>query len=201
MTENNENNLDVEHQKTESCNTCPYKNDYFIDNEDDNVTAHCMVNYFSMIKRVNGMKNKFLSTQIYLIVPRFEKSTDNFCIPQFVINTYDGIKNHYQAKIEKKIYEKLLLLLARCTLAKTLTTMVVCIRGRNICFLSTNHTQTQIASDIFLKSGYYQAENMEYPEEDDDGLITNDHELMEDLYKIGSSNVVQNHLTKGNKND
>lgn len=182
MTENNENNLDTEHKKTESCNTCPYQDSYFIDNKDDNVTANCMADYFSMIQYIKNMKNNFSSKQIYLIVPRFEKSTDNFCTPQFVINTYDGIKNHYQAKIEQKIYEKLLLLLARCTLAKTLTTMVMCIRGRNISFLSINDTQRKIASEIFLRDGHYQVEDMEFIEEGNEP-ITNDHELMEDLYK------------------
>lgn len=180
MKENNKNNIDIEHQETQSCYTCPYQNEYFIDNDDEGIMVKCMAEYFSVINVINDMKNKFSPEQIYLFVPRLQKGVKDYSFPQFVINTYDGIKNHYQAEIEEKIYENLLQLLARDTLAKVLMPIAVCIRGKTVSFISTSDKQYQIAYDIFVKNSHYEPEDVDISDEFD-GVVTNDNELMTDL--------------------
>ena len=179
MTENNENNLDTEHKETESCNTCPYQDSYFIDkHENDDIEARCMSVYFGIITDIKNMKNNFSPEQIYLIVPRFERKNDNFALPQFVINTYDGIKNHYQAEIKKSLYNKLLLILAKCTLSNTLLPLAIAIRKKTIALFVMNREQYEMIWELFLQDKTYKLERIDVPE---DRLITDDNILMSDL--------------------
>lgn len=179
MTENNENNLDTEHKKTESCNTCPYQNSYFIEkDENDDIVAKCMSAYFGIMTDIRNMKNKFSPEQIYLIVPRFERKKDNFALPQFVINTYDGIKNHYQAEIKKSLYNKLLLILAKCTLSHTLLPLAIAIRKKTIALFVMNREQYEMIWELFLQDKTYKLERIDVPE---GTLVTDDNILMSDL--------------------
>ncbi len=186
-----ENNLDIQQETEKSCVICPYQGNYFIYREDDVVRGRCIAAYFTMINLINNMKNKFSQKQIYLIVPRFEKISEDYCIPRFVINTYDGIQNHYPAEIEKEIYEKLLLLLAKCTLDFSLTPMAVCIRGKTVSFILPNEEQYQIAYDIFIKDSQYKLEETEWPEKSP-GPITNENKLMDDLCESSALQMLQN---------
>lgn len=179
MTENNENNLDTEHKKTESCNTCPYQDSYFIEkDENDDIVAKCMSAYFGIMTDIRNMKNKFSPEQIYLIVPRFERKKDNFALPQFVINTYDGIKNHYQAEIKKSLYNKLLLILAKCTLSHTLLPLAIAIRKKTMALFVMNREQYEMIWELFLQDKTYKLERIDVPE---GTLVTDDNILMSDL--------------------
>lgn len=179
MTENNENNLDTEHKKTESCNTCPYQDSYFIEkDENDDIVAKCMADYFGIMTDIRNMKNNFSPEQIYLIVPRFERKKDNFALPQFVINTYDGIKNHYQAEIKKSLYNKLLLILAKCTLSHTLLPLAIAIRKKAIGLFVMNREQYEMIWELFLQDKTYKLERIDVPE---GTLVTDDNILMSDL--------------------
>ncbi len=179
MTENNENNLDTEHKKTESCNTCPYQDSYFIEkDENDDINASCMSAYFGIMTDIRNMKNNFSPEQIYLIVPRFERKKDNFALPQFVINTYDGIKNHYQAEIKKSLYNKLLLILAKCTLSHTLLPLAIAIRKKTIALFVMNREQYEMIWELFLQDKTYKLERIDVPE---GTLVTDDNILMSDL--------------------
>lgn len=179
MTENNENNLDTEHKKTESCNTCPYQDSYFIEkDENDDIVAKCMADYFGIMTDIRNMKNNFSPEQIYLIVPRFERKKDNFALPQFVINTYDGIKNHYQAEIKKSLYNKLLLILAKCTLSHTLLPLAIAIRKKTIALFVMNREQYEMIWELFLQDKTYKLERIDVPE---GTLVTDDNILMSDL--------------------
>lgn len=179
MTENNENNLDTEHKKTESCNTCPYQDSYFIEkDENDDINASCMSAYFGIMTDIKNMKNNFSPEQIYLIVPRFERKKDNFALPQFVINTYDGIKNHYQAEIKKSLYNKLLLILAKCTLSHTLLPLAIAIRKKAISLFVMNREQYEMIWELFLQDKTYKLERIDVPE---GTLVTDDNILMSDL--------------------
>lgn len=179
MTENNENNLDTEHKKTESCNTCPYQDSYFIEkDENDDINAKCMADYFGIMTDIRNMKNKFSPEQIYLIVPRFERKKDNFALPQFVINTYDGIKNHYQAEIKKSLYNKLLLILAKCTLSHALLPLAIAIRKKTIGLFVMNREQYEMIWELFLQDKTYKLERIDVPE---GTLVTDDNILMSDL--------------------
>lgn len=179
MTENNENNLDTEHKKTESCNTCPYQNSYFIEkDENDDIVAKCMADYFGIMTDIRNMKNNFSPEQIYLIVPRFERKKDNFALPQFVINTYDGIKNHYQAEIKKSLYNKLLLILAKCTLSHALLPLAIAIRKKAIGLFVMNRVQYEMIWELFLQDKTYKLERIDVPE---GTLVTDDNILMSDL--------------------
>lgn len=179
MTENNENNLDTEHKKTESCNTCPYQDSYFIEkDENDDINASCMSAYFGIMTDIKNMKNNFSPEQIYLIVPRFERKKDNFALPQFVINTYDGIKNHYQAEIKKSLYNKLLLILAKCTLSHTLLPLAIAIRKKTIALFVMNREQYEMIWELFLQDKTYKLERIDVPE---GTLVTDDNILMSDL--------------------
>lgn len=179
MTENNENNLDTEHKKTESCNTCPYQDSYFIEkDENDDINASCMSAYFGNMTDIRNMKNNFSPEQIYLIVPRFERKKDNFALPQFVINTYDGIKNHYQAEIKKSLYNKLLLILAKCTLSHTLLPLAIAIRKKTIALFVMNREQYEMIWELFLQDKTYKLERIDVPE---GTLVTDDNILMSDL--------------------
>lgn len=179
MTENNENNLDTEHKKTESCNTCPYQDSYFIEkDENDDIVAKCMADYFGIMTDIRNMKNNFSPEQIYLIVPRFERKKDNFALPQFVINTYDGIKNHYQAEIKKSLYNKLLLILAKCTLSHALLPLAIAIRKKAIGLFVMNREQYEMIWELFLQDKTYKLERIDVPE---GTLVTDDNILMSDL--------------------
>ena len=179
MTENNENNLDTEHKETESCNTCPYQDSYFIEkDENDDIVAKCMADYFGIMTDIRNMKNNFSPEQIYLIVPRFERKKDNFALPQFVINTYDGIKNHYQAEIKKSLYNKLLLILAKCTLSHTLLPLAIAIRKKTIALFVMNREQYEMIWELFLQDKTYKLERIDVPE---GTLVTDDNILMSDL--------------------
>jgi len=179
MTENNKNNLDTEHKKTESCNTCPYQDSYFIEKEEnDDINAKCMSSYFGIMTDIRNMKNNFSPEQIYLIVPRFERKKDNFALPQFVINTYDGIKNHYQAEIKKSLYNKLLLILAKCTLSHTLLPLAIAIRKKTIGLFVMNREQYEMIWELFLQDKTYKLERIDVPE---GTLVTDDNILMSDL--------------------
>lgn len=179
MTENNENNLDTEHKKTESCNTCPYQDSYFIEkDENDDINASCMSAYFGIMTDIRNMKNNFSPEQIYLIVPRFERKKDNFALPQFVINTYDGIKNHYQAEIKKSLYNKLLLILAKCTLSHTLLPLAIAIRKKTMALFVMNREQYEMIWELFLQDKTYKLERIDVPE---GTLVTDDNILMSDL--------------------
>lgn len=179
MTENNKNNLDTEYKKTESCNTCPYQDSYFIEkDENDDIVAKCMSAYFGIMTDIRNMKNKFSPEQIYLIVPRFERKKDNFALPQFVINTYDGIKNHYQAEIKKSLYNKLLLILAKCTLSHTLLPLAIAIRKKTIGLFVMNREQYEMIWELFLQDKTYKLERIDVPE---GTLVTDDNILMSDL--------------------
>lgn len=179
MTENNENNLDTEHKKTESCNTCPYQDSYFIEkDENDDINAKCMSAYFGIMTDIRNMKNNFSPEQIYLIVPRFERKKDNFALPQFVINTYDGIKNHYQAEIKKSLYNKLLLILAKCTLSHTLLPLAIAIRKKTMALFVMNREQYEMIWELFLQDKTYKLERIDVPE---GTLVTDDNILMSDL--------------------
>lgn len=185
MTENNENNLDTEHKKTESCNTCPYQDSYFIEkDENDDIVAKCMSAYFGIMTDIRNMKNKFSPEQIYLIVPRFERKKDNFALPQFVINTYDGIKNHYQAEIKKSLYNKLLLILAKCTLSHTLLPLAIAIRKKTIALFVMNREQYEMIWELFLQDKTYKLERIDVPE---GTLVTDDNILMSDLLQNDQS--------------
>lgn len=179
MTENNENNLDTEHKKTESCNTCPYQDSYFIEKEEnDDINAKCMSSYFGIMTDIKNMKNNFSPEQIYLIVPRFERKKDNFALPQFVINTYDGIKNHYQAEIKKSLYNKLLLILAKCTLSHTLLPLAIAIRKKTMALFVMDREQYKMIWELFLQDKTYKLERIDVPE---GTLVTDDNILMSDL--------------------
>lgn len=179
MTENNENNLDTEHKKTESCNTCPYQDSYFIEkDENDDIVAKCMADYFGIMTDIRNMKNNFSPEQIYLIVPRFERKKDNFALPQFVINTYDGIKNHYQAEIKKSLYNKLLLILAKCTLSHALLPLAIAIRKKTMALFVMNREQYEMIWELFLQDKTYKLERIDVPE---GTLVTDDNILMSDL--------------------
>ncbi len=179
MTENNENNLDTEHKKTESCNTCPYQDSYFIEkDENDDIVAKCMSAYFGIMTDIRNMKNNFSAEQIYLIVPRFERKKDNFALPQFVINTYDGIKNHYQAEIKKSLYNKLLLILAKCTLSHALLPLAIAIRKKTMALFVMNREQYEMIWELFLQDKTYKLERIDVPE---GTLVTDDNILMSDL--------------------
>ena len=185
MTENNENNLDTEHKKTESCNTCPYQDSYFIEkDENDDIVAKCMADYFGIMTDIRNMKNNFSAEQIYLIVPRFERKKDNFALPQFVINTYDGIKNHYQAEIKKSLYNKLLLILAKCTLSHTLLPLAIAIRKKTIALFVMNREQYEMIWELFLQDKTYKLERIDVPE---GTLVTDDNILMSDLLQNDQS--------------
>lgn len=185
MTENNENNLDTEHKKTESCNTCPYQDSYFIEkDENDDIVAKCMSAYFGIMTDIRNMKNKFSPEQIYLIVPRFERKKDNFALPQFVINTYDGIKNHYQAEIKKSLYNKLLLILAKCTLSHALLPLAIAIRKKTIGLFVMNREQYEMIWELFLQDKTYKLERIDVPE---GTLVTDDNILMSDLLQNDQS--------------
>ncbi len=185
MTENNENNLDTEHKKTESCNTCPYQDSYFIEkDENDDIVAKCMADYFGIMTDIRNMKNNFSPEQIYLIVPRFERKKDNFALPQFVINTYDGIKNHYQAEIKKSLYNKLLLILAKCTLSHTLLPLAIAIRKKTIALFVMNREQYEMIWELFLQDKTYKLERIDVPE---GTLVTDDNILMSDLLQNDQS--------------
>ena len=185
MTENNENNLDTEHKKTESCNTCPYQDSYFIEkDENDDIVSKCMADYFGIMTDIRNMKNNFSPEQIYLIVPRFERKKDNFALPQFVINTYDGIKNHYQAEIKKSLYNKLLLILAKCTLSHTLLPLAIAIRKKTIALFVMNREQYEMIWELFLQDKTYKLERIDVPE---GTLVTDDNILMSDLLQNDQS--------------
>lgn len=185
MTENNENNLDTEHKKTESCNTCPYQDSYFIEkDENDDINAKCMSAYFGIMTDIRNMKNNFSPEQIYLIVPRFERKNDNFALPQFVINTYDGIKNHYQAEIKKSLYNKLLLILAKCTLSHTLLPLAIAIRKKTMALFVMNREQYEMIWELFLQDKTYKLERIDVPE---GTLVTDDNILMSDLLQNDQS--------------
>lgn len=185
MTENNENNLDTEHKETESCNTCPYQDSYFIEkDEHDDIDAKCMSAYFGIMTDIRNMKNNFSPEQIYLIVPRFERKKDNFALPQFVINTYDGIKNHYQAEIKKSLYNKLLLILAKCTLSHTLLPLAIAIRKKTIALFVMNREQYEMIWELFLQDKTYKLERIDVPE---GTLVTDDNILMSDLLQNDQS--------------
>ena len=180
-----ENNLDTEHKKTESCNTCPYQDSYFIEkDENDDIVAKCMSAYFGIMTDIRNMKNKFSPEQIYLIVPRFERKKDNFALPQFVINTYDGIKNHYQAEIKKSLYNKLLLILAKCTLSHTLLPLAIAIRKKTIALFVMNREQYEMIWELFLQDKTYKLERIDVPE---GTLVTDDNILMSDLLQNDQS--------------
>lgn len=185
MTENNENTLPTEHENTKSCNTCPYSDSYFIDkDENDNVTAVCMSSYFGIITDIKNMKNNFSPEQIYLIVPRFERKENNCALPKFVINTYDGIKNHYQAEIKRSLYNKLLLILAKCTLSHTLLPLAIAIRRKTIGLFIMDREQYEMIWELFLQDGTYKLEYIAAP---NDKLITDDNVLMSDLLQNNQS--------------
>ena len=187
MTENNENNLDTEHKKTESCNTCPYQDSYFIEkDENDDIVAKCMADYFGIMTDIRNMKNNFSPEQIYLIVPRFERKKDNFALPQFVINTYDGIKNHYQAEIKKSLYNKLLLILAKCTLSHALLPLAIAIRKKAIGLFVMNREQYEMIWELFLQDKTYKLERIDVPE---GTLVTDDNILMSDLLQNDQSTL------------
>ncbi len=177
--ETNENALPQEHEKTESCITCPYIDSYFIDKDkNDNINATCMSSYFGMIKQIKNMKNKFSPKQIYLIVPRFERKENNYALPQFVINTYDGLLNNYQAEIKKSIYDKLLLLLAKCTLSNTLLPMAIAIRKKTAGISIANYNQYSMFCEIFIENGKY---GYEFIETSDDINPIDENILMNEL--------------------
>ena len=185
MTENNENNFDTEHKETKSCNTCPYQDSYFIEkDENDDIVAKCMADYFGIMTDIRNMKNNFSPEQIYLIVPRFERKKDNFALPQFVINTYDGIKNHYQAEIKKSLYNKLLLILAKCTLSHTLLPLAIAIRKKTIALFVMNREQYEMIWELFLQDKTYKLERIDVPE---GTLVTDDNILMSDLLQNDQS--------------
>lgn len=176
--ETNENTLPQEHEKTETCITCPYIASYFIDKDKNNINEDCMSSYFCLMTQIKNMKNKFSPKQIYLIVPRFERRENNFVLPQFVINTYDGIRNHYQAKIKKSVYDKLLLLLAKCTLSNTLLPMAIAIRNKTIGISITNYNQYCMFREVFISNGEYDYESIETS---DDITTLDENMLMNDL--------------------
>lgn len=134
--------------------------------------------YFGIMTDIRNMKNNFSPEQIYLIVPRFERKKDNFALPQFVINTYDGIKNHYQAEIKKSLYNKLLLILAKCTLSHTLLPLAIAIRKKTIALFVMNREQYEMIWELFLQDKTYKLERIDVPE---GTLVTDDNILMSDL--------------------
>ena len=134
--------------------------------------------YFGIMTDIKNMKNNFSPEQIYLIVPRFERKKDNFALPQFVINTYDGIKNHYQAEIKKSLYNKLLLILAKCTLSHALLPLAIAIRKTAIGLFVMNREQYEMIWELFLQNKTYKLERIDVPE---GTLVTDDNILMSDL--------------------
>lgn len=140
--------------------------------------------YFDIITDIKNMKNKFSPEQIYLIVPRFERKENNFALPKFVINTYDGIKNHYQAEIKKSLYNKLLLILAKCTLSHTLLPLAIAIRKKTIGLFVADKEQYEMIWELFLQDGTYKVEYIDAPR---DRLITDDNILMSDLLQNNQS--------------
>lgn len=161
MTENNENMIPISHDRSMTCENCTYKSYYFLE-EDENETLNvkCLASYFNLMTDLTCLEGHISLEQIYLVIPRFEKLENNFCIPQFVINTCRGVIKHYQDGIKKSLYNKLLLILAKSSLSMAMLPLALAIKKKTIYVFVKTTKQYEIVKEIFPATEGYKLISM-----------------------------------------
>jgi hypothetical protein len=111
--------------------------------------------YYRLFDELSLFGNEFKGKDMYFFNPYFIQSTAGYSIPLFKWNTFEGIGNEYQAKMDEEIHNKLLLVFAKLAFRLVFKPFVIAIKDKKVHILITHKEQEKVAREVFSQSEGY----------------------------------------------